>query len=504
MSTHRCLALCALAALSTVPRASGEEPRLARAAPSVVSAGASLCADALRDQASDECLQASTIPMLGRLYPISVSLFVATGGNVGIGTTSPAAALHVAGTARIASTLTLDGFDHALDIPSQTGAVFMSGAIFMHTRGVEANTALGRYALESSTVGYSNTAVGEQALRYNDIGIHNTAVGADVLMSTICGSFNTATGSRALFINTTGEANTATGAYVLRTNTTGRSNTATGLSALIGNLDGSQNTALGALALFSNTSGSRNIAVGYRAGRFSTGDDNIAIGSFGVAGESGTIRIGGSGTHARAFVAGIRGVTTGMADAIQVVVDSAGQLGTLSSSRRSKEDIADMGDATERLLELRPVVFRYRQEQAMPDGGAPPLEYGLIAEEVAEVFPELVVHDEQGEPFTVKYHLLSSMLLNEMKRMNAAHARELGAPDATVGAFGYAGLGYQFDLVSGSWGLTAEFPHDPAQVGANDRFGSSMGLGRFAVAGAPNPGPGGNPGSAHVAVPCAP
>ena len=108
-----------------------------------------------------------------------------------------------------------------------------------------------------------------------------------------------------------------------------------------------------------------------------------------------------AGTHTRAFVAGIRGVTTANANAIPVLVDSAGQLGTVSSSRRFKEDIADMGDRTERLLALRPVVFRYRQEQELPNGANPPLEYGLIAEEVAEVFPDLVVYDDDGLPFTV-------------------------------------------------------------------------------------------------------
>ena len=429
MSTTRCLVLCALVTLSTVPRASGEEPRIApagngaagsstRAAPPVVSASATLCADAIRDQSNDACLQASSIPMLGKLYPISVSLFVATGGNVGIGTTNPIARLHVAGTARVGSTLTLDGFDHALDIPSSSGAVFMSGAIFMHTRGLEANTALGRHALESIGslgVGYMNTAVGERALQLTTFGMHNTAVGAGTLQYTTYGTFNTASGSRALFVNTTGESNTGIGGYALRTNTTGNSNTAIGGSALIGNVNGSQNTGLGGSALFNNTSGSRNIAVGYRAGRFSTGDDNIAIGNFGVAGESGTIRIGGV-AHTRAFVAGIRSVTTGMADAVPVVVDSAGQLGTLSSSRRSKQDIADMGERTERLLELHPVVFRYAQEQGLPDGRALPLEYGLIAEEVAEIFPDLVVYDDEGAPSTVKYHLLGSMLLNELQK----------------------------------------------------------------------------------------
>jgi hypothetical protein len=150
-----------------------------------------------------------------------------------------------------------------------------------------------------------------------------------------------------------------------------------------------------------------------------------------VAAESATIRMGTSGTHARAFLAGIRGVTTGVADAIPVLIDSAGQLGTVSSSRRFKEEIRDMGEATERLLQLRPVLFRYKPEV---QSGARPLEYGLIAEEVAEIFPELVVHDEEGKPFTVKYHLLSSMLLNELQRLREAHARELAGLSERVAA----------------------------------------------------------------------
>ena len=109
-------------------------------------------------------------------------------------------------------------------------------------------------------------------------------------------------------------------------------------------------------------------------------------------------------------------MTTVNANAIPVLIDSAGQLGTVSSSRSVKNDIRDMGDATDRLLDLRPVTFHYKQQQTLPSGGALPPEYGLIAEEVAEVFPDLVVYDEKGRPFTVKYHEMAPMLLNEMKK----------------------------------------------------------------------------------------
>jgi hypothetical protein len=184
------------------------------------------------------------------------------------------------------------------------------------------------------------------------------------------------------------------------------------------------NTAGGFGALRANTSGARNIGLGRYAGsNLTTGSDNIEIGNSGVAGEGKTIRIGTSGSQTRTFIAGIRGVTTG-GNPLPVVVDSSGQLGTIQSSRRFKKDIADMGDLTDRLLELRPVVFHYKQEQSLPDGSEAPLEYGLIAEEVAEILPDLVVYDEEGKPFTVKYHLLSSMLLNELKKPEAAHGRE--------------------------------------------------------------------------------
>ncbi len=373
------------------------------------------CANSIRNQANiGSCLRASSTPTLGMLHPISANLFVAASGNVGIGTTSPAAKLHVAGKARVTDTLTLTHFDRALDITTISGSIYKAGAIFAHTNGLEANTALGRYALSSVTIGYYDTAVGESALRLNTGGIHNSASGANALRYNTYGSHNTANGSRALVFNTTGESNTACGSYALWRNI------------------GSSNTALGSGALANNLTGNGNIAVGAGAGLFlSTGNDNIAIGNRGVGGESATIRLGTAGTHTRAFIAGIRGVTTGNANAIPVLVDSVGQLGTVSSSRRFKEEIRDMGDLTERLLELRPVVFRYKPEVQQ---GERPLEYGLIAEEVAEVFPDLVVYDEEGQPFTVKYHVLSSMLVNELKKERArseaqdsAHDRELVA-----------------------------------------------------------------------------
>jgi hypothetical protein len=452
------------------------------------------CASSIRDQSSPgSCLEASSTPTLGELYPISSNLFVAVSGSVGIGTTSPTARLHVAGTARITDTLTLAPVgDQALDV--STGSIYKGGALFIHTKGGAANTALGRLALMgvtsgirntasgssalySNTTGSRNTASGTDALRYNTTGSRNTASGTDALRYNTIGSYNTAfgagalqyttgsysahntaigalalrkdttgrgntaSGSQALYSNTTGNSNTAVGAYALRnsnaswntangykalfSNTIGDRNTASGYRALVSNTSGYRNTAFGYGALAANTAGISNIGIGNSAGALTTGSNNIAIGNLGAAGENGTTRIGTAGTQTRAFIAGIRGVTTGVANAIPVLIDSNGQLGTVSSSARFKEEIADMGELTERLLELRPVVFRYKPEVQR---GERPLEYGLIAEEVADVFPELVVHDDEGKPFTVKYHLLASMLLNELKALdhrNEAQGREL-------------------------------------------------------------------------------
>jgi hypothetical protein len=176
-----------------------------------------------------------------------------------------------------------------------------------------------------------------------------------------------------------------------------------------------RNVALGSGALFSNVSGSNNIAVGKDAGNNLLGDSNIAIGNGGAASDVGTIRIGG-GSQTRAFIGGIRGITTGQNNAVAVVIDSTGQLGTISSSRRYKEEITDMGDASARLQALRPVTFRYKQPYA---NGEKPLQYGLIAEEVAEVFPELAVFNDDGQPETVKYQDLAPLQLNEVQKLRA-------------------------------------------------------------------------------------
>jgi hypothetical protein len=297
---------------------------------------------------------------------------------------------------------------------------FGAGALASNSTGYE-NSAIGAYALGSNTHGGRNVAFGHNALVANTMGGNNGAFGASALRYNTTGNANSAVGSRALYSNTTGCCNSAVGSRALYFNTTGVNNIAVGINALSANTTGHNNIAIGADALNSAFAGSGNIAIGQVAGANQTfGSDNIYLANTGMGAESNRIRIGrpgtGAGTHAATFIAGIRGATTANADAIPVLIDSDGQLGTVSSSRSVKQDIRDMGDSTSRLLDLRPVTFRYKQKQTLPSGGEVPHEYGLIAEEVAEVFPDLVVYDEQGRPFTVKYHEMAPMLLNEMKK----------------------------------------------------------------------------------------
>ena len=243
----------------------------------------------------------------------------------------------------------------------------------------------------------------------------NTAIGANALSSNTTGFANTADGNDALQYSTTGSLNTAVGAGALNANTAGYSNTAVGQSALNANSTGGFNTASGVGALMSNTTGNSNIAIGFNAAANVAGgnSNNIHIGSAGAFGDNTTIRIGNPGTQTSFFVAGVRSVTTANNNAIPVVIDSAGQLGTVSSSRRFKEDIQDMGDSSRNIFRLRPVTFRYQKPF---DDGSKPIQYGLIAEEVAEVFPDLVARSADGQIETVKYQLLDSLLLNEVKR----------------------------------------------------------------------------------------
>lgn len=279
------------------------------------------------------------------------------------------------------------------------------------------NTAIGEYALSSNTSGSDNTALGAEACFYNTSGSSNTGIGSFALGSNTTGLVNTAVGSGALPSNTTGSANTVLGVNAMDLNTTGGSNTALGTLSLFSNSTGSNNTAVGANAL-SNATGSSNIALGRLAGTgITSGSNNIDIGNSAPGNESDTIRVGN--TQTRAFLAGVNGVTVSSGTA--VYIDSNGQLGTVTSSVRFKEDVASMGDASEGLMKLRPVTFHYK---APYDDGTHLLQYGLIAEEVAKVFPDLVQYDDKGKPFTVRYHEINTMLLNELQKQHAKVAEQ--------------------------------------------------------------------------------
>ncbi|PYK96391.1 MAG: hypothetical protein DME32_17785 [Verrucomicrobia bacterium] len=311
------------------------------------------------------------------------------------------------------------------------------------------NTAVGYSALTVDTAG-DNTALGYSALNKNTTGKLNVASGAFALFSSVSGtyntaetgannaafgytslyhntaSFNTAFGSQTLVYNTTGTENTATGYQALVFNTAGTENTANGFQALQNNSDGAQNAACGAgalssntggngntaagyQALYSNTNGFLNIAIGSRAGvAITTGNHNIDIGNEGIAGDGDTIRIGDPFENQATYIAGIAGQTVG-AGGSTCYVDNFGKLGVFLSARRFKTDITDMANASDAVLRLRPVSFRYKPE--LNATGAP--QFGLIAEEVAEVNPDLVVRDAKGELSTVRYEAVNAMLLNE-------------------------------------------------------------------------------------------
>ena len=235
--------------------------------------------------------------------------------------------------------------------------------------------------------GGQNTAVGRQALAAVSLsGAANTAVGYQAMQSAESAGGNTAVGKGTLRLNLAGQQNVAIGYDALRT------------------LDASYNIAIGAFAGADKVSGNRNIYIGQ------------GVGSFFGNSESDTIRIGDfSGNYSRFFAGGIRGVTTGLSNAVTVMIDANGQLGTVNSSRRYKEDIQDMGEASSGLMRLRPVTYRYTQAYA---DGSRPLDYGLIAEEVWEVYPDLVARLGDGTIETVQYHKVNAMLLNEVQKQH--------------------------------------------------------------------------------------
>ena len=276
----------------------------------------------------------------------------------------------------------------------------------INTTGSE-NTANGFQALFSNTIGNFNTATGWEALTFNTTGNNNTADGTGALQFNLTGTENTATGVDALASNTTAINNTANGAFALAANTTGNDNTATGEEALGDNTTGHDNTAVGTNALVNNITGSSNIAIGSSAGlNLTTGSNNIDIGNAGVGAEANTIRIGTQGIQTTTFMAGVS-VTAVTGSAVQV--NSNGQIGVTASSERFKEAIQPMDKRSEAILALHPVTFRYKKE-IDPDGAC---QFGLVAEQVEKVSPDLVARDQQGKAYTVRYEAVNAMLLNE-------------------------------------------------------------------------------------------
>jgi hypothetical protein len=352
-----------------------------------------------------------------------------------------------------------------LRVDEATGNVSRNGALFVHTTGTNnlfvgagagnpattavSNSGFGAGTLAATTTGYANSAFGEGALAANETGAQNSAFGPRALFSNTAGDANSAFGAFALYYNvshsnsafgssalganTAGYANSALGQAALIHNTTGGRNSAVGRAALWNNTTGIWNSAFGTGALRFNTTGSNNIAIGVYAGADqTTGSDNIYLAHAGVAAESGQIRIGTVGTHVQAHVAGIHGRTS--AGGIAVLVNASGVLGTTTSSARFKEEVRDMGGDSDLLMQLRPVTFRYREDAVGAEDSRVP-QYGLIAEEVAEVAPELVAPDLEGRPYSVKYHELPALLLNELQqaeRRNDEQERRIARQDQVI------------------------------------------------------------------------
>ena len=266
-------------------------------------------------------------------------------------------------------------------------------------------------ALASNLSGSQNTATGISALALNVDGNENTAIGVSALAVNSNGSGNTANGSRALFNNSIGNNNTATGSQALDNNFDGNDNTAVGYQALFNNTTGVGNTAIGYQALFNSTTGIVNTALGIQAGTgVTTANNVICVGS------------NGQNVPNSCFIGNIRGVTTAQPDAIPVVIDSLGQLGTMSSSCRFKTEIQAMDKASEVILALRPVTFHYKNDNTNTP------QFGLIAAEVAEINPDLVVRDGNGQLLTVRYDPVNATLLNEFLKEH----KKVQAHQATI------------------------------------------------------------------------
>ena len=294
-----------------------------------------------------------------------------------------------------------------------------SGALYIQHHGRPTTRPAGYEALNYNTTGNNNTASGNCGVVLQHHGRATTRLAEiGALYSNTTASDNTASGVQRLTYNTTGDNNTASGYNALLDNTTGVNNAAVGFKAMQNNVAGSNNTALGTVALLKST-GSNNIAVGSGAGSsLTTGNNNIDLGSPGSNADAGTLRLGTNGLQTNAYIAGVSGVTVG--GGVPVVVDANGHLGTMTSSARFKDDIQSMDAASESILALRPVTFRYKPELDS-EGIA---QYGLVAEEVEKVNPALVARDAAGKAYTVRYDAINAMLLNEFLKQREAFQQE--------------------------------------------------------------------------------
>lgn len=263
-----------------------------------------------------------------------------------------------------------------------------------------------------AVAGTENTGAGPGAFA-GGVGSYNTAVGSMALNANANGVGNAAFGASALRSNVSGTGNIALGENSLRNNVGGGRNIAIGQNTMFWNAEGARNTGIGLAALDALTTGDGNTALGDNAGRsLVTGSNNIYLGNAGQNTESGVIRIGDPALATSAYIAGVHG-NSPISAAIEVMISSDGRLGSTLSSRRFKEDVESLDTSAGRVMQLRPVRFRYLEQAA---DGSRPHEYGLIAEEVAEVFPELVVFDSAGAPLTVYYRFIPILMLNELQR----------------------------------------------------------------------------------------
>jgi len=388
------------------------------------------------------------------------SLYFKKGGNVGVGTSGPTSKLTVTGTIESTSggIKFPDGSIQASAAAlgaTQSGITAVTAGMGLVGGGTTGTLSLaldqtftdGRYALltggngltgnqvvsgnvsvngnVSATGGVSGNAInsttqysiGGNAVLSASSSSQNVFLGLGAGNSNSNGISNVFSGFNSGYSSVSGNSDTFVGKASGYSTNSGYNNSFLGDSAGYSNTAGFDNTFLGFQAGYSNLVGQHNTYVGETAGYSNTGDQNVYLGSgsgTGVTSESNTMRLGGSSITST-YMAGVAGANIG-SSGVAVMVDSTGKLGVTTSSRRFKDHIVNMGD-TSGLFRLRPVLFYYKPE--IEQNVHRSVQYGLIAEEVAKVFPDLVVYDKEGKPYTVKYQYLTPMLLNEVKKQHS-------------------------------------------------------------------------------------